>query len=338
MNNYEKAIESAKALPDQGLSAWKQALSLKLPDEYNFCHNIVFCAMGGSALPAHVVQSVFDIHVPFIINSTPHLPRFANENTLVILASYSGTTAEVLSCYAEAVTRGCKILGLTSGGQLGRILEENEYPLLKYDGLLNSSGQPRMGTCYGMFGLLGILHILSYVQSIEGKLSDFVVDALKKMRGFTEAAAEAARDVAPMLKGKLPVIFGAEHLTGNAHILSNQLNETAKTFSAWFSLPEANHHLLEGLKHPEVPLTGVFLKSNKYEKDTKERIDLTKELMEKDGSEGFVFEVESGKPFSEALTVLMFSSFLTIELSKEYEEDPLSIETVDYFKEQLEKN
>ena len=338
MSSYDQAIKSVQSLPDQALDAWKQALSLKFPEDYSSIQNVVFCGMGGSSLPAHMLVSVTDLKVPFEIVNDYHLPWYVDENTLVVLASYSGNTEEVLSCLTEAVTRDCKVIGLTSGGQLAREFEENKYPLLKYDTKFNPSGQPRMGTCYGLFGLLGILYQLDLVESIDGKLSNFVVDAIKNMKGFVGAAEKAAKEVAPMLRGRLPVIFAGEHLVGNAHVLSNQLNETAKTFATWFPLPEANHHLLEGLKHPNLPLTGVFLKSNKYGMSMTDRLVLTKQIMDEAGHQTIIYEIKSFKPLAEVLSMLVFSGFLSVELSKLNEEDPLAIPTIDYFKEQLEKN
>jgi glucose-6-phosphate isomerase len=41
-------------------------------------------------------------------NRSPVLPAFAGPHTLVVVSSYSGTTAETLASFAEAVERGCR--------------------------------------------------------------------------------------------------------------------------------------------------------------------------------------------------------------------------------------
>lgn len=335
MDNYQVAFNSVKEFPKQALLAWNLALSLDLPQELGFCKNIVFCGMGGSALPADVIRSVFDISVPFIINSNFSLPSFVDDKTLVILASYSGNTTEVLSCLDEAKNKGCKIIGLTKGGELNKRLEEAGLTVFKYTVENNPSGQPRMGICYGIFGLLGIMHVLGYVKRVGDDLSSIVTEEIDGMEKYIDKALMNAKVAANKIYGKLPVVFAAEHLIGSAHILSNQINETAKTFSVWHVLPEANHHLLEGLKYPELPIIGIFLESKHYGGDLKDRISLTEKVLVTAGKETVNYNLQSHSRFSEVLAYLQFSSLLTIEVAKLNDEDPMEINTVKYFKEQL---
>lgn len=54
-------------------------------------------------------------------------------------------------------------------------------------------------------------------------------------------------DDATGFENKLPIVIGAEHLTANTLITRNQFNETSKTFSAFYIVPDLNHHLMEGV-------------------------------------------------------------------------------------------
>src|SRR5690606_2958611 len=55
-------------------------------------HNVVYAAMGGSALAALFVSAWPKLPVPFEVVREYDLPAFVGPNTLVIAASYSGNT------------------------------------------------------------------------------------------------------------------------------------------------------------------------------------------------------------------------------------------------------
>jgi glucose/mannose-6-phosphate isomerase len=57
------------------------------------------------------------------------LPGYADRDTLVIVTSYSGNTAESLEQYDEALRRGCRIAVVTSGVEAGRTGEKNSHPM-----------------------------------------------------------------------------------------------------------------------------------------------------------------------------------------------------------------
>ena len=101
-------------LPDQCQSAWQVSSNLKFPDSYSAVKNIVICAMGGSRFTPLTVKYLFPdkITLPYEIIDDYDLPAYVNENTLVILSSYSGATEEVLSCRDQALVKKLKLLKL----------------------------------------------------------------------------------------------------------------------------------------------------------------------------------------------------------------------------------
>lgn len=329
-------IEEILELPKQCEQAWDEARKVKFTAKYTF-DNIVVAGMGGSALGAHIVRSVMKPNVPFIIVNDYKLPEFVNNKSLIILSSYSGNTEEVLSCAEEAKEKGSLITGLTTGGKLGEWLTSNNYPSYIFEPRFNQSGQPRMGVGYGIFGILGLLTAMGfYHETLDIEIKDEFYDV------SWDKAHHEAKKYLRKTKDKIFFILAAEHLVGNAHAFANQVNETAKTLSSWFTLPEANHHLFEGLKHPKSDIIVVFLTSELYEDRIKKRIEVTKELFIKEGIEFISYHATNmpnipGADFTiaEALETLMFSSLLTAYLGLEYQEDPLANPTVDYFKERL---
>lgn len=328
-------ISSILELPKQCKQAWDETSKLKLPRDGNI-QNVVVCGMGGSALGAHIVQSIAVSKVPIIIVSDYSMPSWVSESTLCVLSSYSGNTEEILNCAGVAKDRGCKIVGITTGGKLAKWLEENSFPAYVFAPKYNSTGLPRLGVGYSLYGLMGILNTLGLFQ---GKFinSKGLEDVFNSLEMIKDKIREDAKDCAKKLKGKMPVIFAEGIFAGNAHVFANQLNESSKTFSTWFVIPEANHHLLEGLQHPKGDKSAVFLVNTKDERIGR-RFDITVEILEKNGWEVLHYPNDfGGDEFLQTLVCLLFSSLVTVYLAAEYREDPLATPTVDYFKQMLEK-
>lgn len=338
MNDLDpkNVLGSTGMLSDQCKQIWEDAENLKFPDSYKDCQNIILCGMGGSAYGGYIVSSLLKerLRVPLISNNDYQIPLFANTNTLAIFSSYSGSTEEVLSCVQKATEKSLKITGITSGGKLGEFLKGQDLPALIFDPKSNPSGQPRLGTGYMVLGTIAILNKLGFVTVAE----DEVMQAISELENDLENIKIKAQNMAKKIKGSIPIIFAAEHLSGNAHILRNQFNETAKTFSAFSQLPELNHHLMEGLKNPEdKKLFVLFISSDLYSDKLKMRLELTKDVVEKNNVVFDEYKPTGSSKLSQMLNALSFGGYLTLYLAFEYGQDPSLIPWVDYFKEQLFK-
>jgi glucose/mannose-6-phosphate isomerase len=68
--------------------------------------NILITGLGGSGIGGTIVSELISdsCKVPIIINKDYFLPAFVNENTLVIVSSYSGNTEETLSAMQIAIS------------------------------------------------------------------------------------------------------------------------------------------------------------------------------------------------------------------------------------------
>lgn len=325
-------ISSIEALPDQCSQAWRESRALDFPQSWRTVKNVVVCGMGGSGLPTHLLTSVIPSKVPVVLVSDYNLPSWVGKDTLVFLSSYSGNTEEVLSCAKQARDIKAKITGATTGGKLGSFFQEEDLPALVFEPKHNPSGQPRLGLGYGIFGQLGIFEKLEIVKIENVQTSiDFLKENMQEL-------SETAQKLTDRLFGNAVLIFAAQHLTGNAHIFANQLNESSKNLAFWFALPEANHHLLEGLKNPGIKnVLGVFLNSANYSKKIEKRMFLTEEVLKQNSLTIYSYEVLAKDLLSQALEVLALSSFTSLRLALKYNENPVAIPWVDWFKEKLEK-
>lgn len=329
-------IASVKALPEQFLQAWEESGRITFPDSYSKIENVVICGMGASGLPGHIVTSVFQTKIPVVLVNDYYLPTWAGPKTLVFLSSYSGDTEETISCFKEAHDRGCLITGATTGGELGKLLTTEGIPFYKYDPKHNPSGQARMGLGYEVFGQLGIFYKLGVLDGVN-TLDIEVTRAIEDLKGLRGQIESRGKDLGQRTKGNIILVFAAEHLIGNAHVFANQLNETSKNLAAWFALPEANHHLLEGLKNPKVPVLAIFLDSSAYSAPAKKQLEITQDVVKKNSHQTYVYTPGATIKIGQAMEILYLSSYSSILLAELSGENPLEISWVDYFKAKLQK-
>ncbi len=329
-------LGSTELLAKQCQEAWKQVNLINVPNDYKQIANIVCCGMGASIYGALVTRALVgpEMKYPFELVSDYHLPKYVNEKTLVILTSYSGTTEEVLSCAKEAKEKNAKMLVLTKGGDLAEFAKTNNIPAYIFDAKLNPAGVPRLGNGYSVLGLLGLLFKAGIVDIDEVKLKA----ALENIINNKTTIKKQALDTVKQFENKIPIVIAAEHLAGNAQILRNQFNETSKTFSALYLVPDLNHHLMEGLQFPsESNLIFILLNSANYSDKIKKRMVLTKTVIEQNKREVFEYEANGANVYEDFLNVMVFGSYLTLYLGLIYGQNPAVNPWVDYFKQELKK-
>lgn len=336
-------LTSIKLLADQLESGWKQTLDSKSPENCHATNHVVVCGMGGSALPARIIKSAFkgSLREPIFINTDFNLPHFVGPQSFVVISSYSGNTAEALSCLYKAQSVGAAIFAITTGGKLETEIKAG-LPGVVLEAESNPSNQPRMGLGLSMGALLAILSTCQYISITELELQN-TVKALRRM--LSDCAPDKptrinpAKDLALKFQNHAPILIASEHLVGAAHAIKNQFNETAKTFSALFDLPELNHHLLEGLKHPALLRQNIkflFIESALYSDEVKKRYSLTQEIIEKNEFSAEVLNLNSETKFSQALEAAATGSYFSFYLSFLRGEDPAQIPWVEFFKKRLQ--
>jgi glucose/mannose-6-phosphate isomerase len=330
----QDTLGSTELLVEQLEAAWKEVLALPLQHDFAHVKNIVFCGMGASIYGALVLKALQGPQFPYPteIVSDYHLPSYVDATTLVVLTSYSGTTEEVLSCAAEAKTKQAKMVILTKGGSLAEFAKENAIPSYIFDGKLNPAGVPRLGNGYTILGLIGLLNQARIIEVEEAEIKNAITRLKEKMTEIkTRAMADSEKFV-----GEIPVVFAAEHLSGNGQILRNQFNETSKAFSAYYLVPDLNHHLMEGLAFPkDAPLHFIILNSPNYTPKIKQRMELTRNVVQQNKRVIDEFMTSGATVYDDFLETLAYGSFLTLYLGLRYDQNPAVNPWVDWFKEKL---
>ena len=337
------AYASIEKISQQFEVGWHEASFTPLSSDISKYKSICFCGMGGSVLPAKIFLSLspYICTLPITIVSNYRLPTFVNKNTLIVLISYSGNTEETLSCAYDCRERKIPAVVITTGGQLEQISKEQSWPVIKLDNGLNPSSLPRFGiglTLGAVFGLVARLPGMpqynprTIIQTIER-----AVDLNNQNRPTVD---NVAKQLALKYVQHSVIFFSANHLTGIGEAVKNFFNESAKTFSTSFEIPDLNHHLLEGLQFPnnlKDYTKFVLLDSGLYPGLIQKRFEITKEILSKQRYQVSVVRPEATSPINQAFESLAFFILVSYYLSIVNKVDPGTNPLVDYFKNHLKQ-
>ena len=336
---------SIEMIPLQIKSAWEDSFKIDFPEKFSKAQNIVIAGMGGSAYGAHIAKSLFDLTcpVPIFLANGYRLPEFVDSRTLVILCSYSGSTEETISCASQAKERTSLISAVTSGGKLTDFLHSNDFPAYIFNPEFNPSNQPRIGVGYMVTGLIGLLSRLKYINLQTEEVMATVVflkEYGKSLIPSHETTHNDAKKLTGIIHQSIPVFISADFLEGATHAIRNPIHETGKQFGLNFTVPELNHHLLEGLQFPDFlkqDLKIIFIQSKLYEKRNQKRINLTYDVVKKNGINTQNISLKSQTRFSQTMELIQFGGWLTFYMAILNGIDPSPVHWVDYFKSELLK-
>ena len=272
-NQFKVLTETYKQASD----AWNNKINLSKLKKDKFS-SIVFCGLGGSAISGDLLCDYLsgELEIPFLVTRGYNLPKFVNENTLVIISSYSGNTEETISCFEQALKKNSKIVVITSGGKIGAIAEANSIPIINIQG----GFQPRYALGLSFFSLLKIMQELGIAS--EENIVKKIIDLWQRRGEEYSSDQNQAFQIAGEIIGFIPVIYSAEFLASTGYRLKCQLNENSKLHAFNHTLPEMNHNEIigwESYKEKQFHTKVIYLFDKEFHPQNKKRFDILKEML-----------------------------------------------------------
>jgi len=331
--------EAVASLPNQCRDAWAAVQNLSIPPDYTLAENVIIAGMGGSAIGGALLQGIIvgECPVPLIVCRDYDLPVFVDERTLVIASSYSGNTEETLSAARQARERGARIIVLASGGELARLAKEWRIPLYS----IPFKGQPRAALGHSLIPLLGIAQQMGWVADKSAEVAGAIAVMERWDRETSPAVPSKknpAKQLAARLDGRIPFIYGAEHLSQVAVRWQGQFNENAKNFAGHGIMPELSHNAVEGFGHPDgvgEPLTVFILRSERYHPRNGLRCEITAEILQRNGIAWEQVRPRGESRLAEALSLIHFGDWVSYYLALLNGEDPTKIANIGHVKQRL---
>ncbi len=242
--------------------------------------NIVWAGMGGSALPAVIVQSWPRVKIPFEVTREYAIPAYVGPNTLFIASSYSGNTEETLEALSKAEAVGAQIVVIAASGKLVEIASEKNYPLFA----IPAGIQPRMATFYFVNAFLHIVKDLDVTVEDVSELSQVGEWLRAESAGWSvdvPLEENIAKQLATQLVGKTVIMYAGPKLFPAANKWKICFNENAKNTSWVNSYPEFNHNEFMGwTSHPvEKPFSVVEIRSPLEHERVQKRFEVSERLL-----------------------------------------------------------
>ena len=350
LNNYEPAfLKKADpsdmygvicAMPRQAREVLEIADKTEMSLAGDSCRSLVICGMGGSAIAGDIISAYGQdkMAMPVWVQRNYGLPGWAGTNDLAVISSYSGDTEESLSAYHQAHQKGLRILGITSGGKLKSLCQQNNNTCLMIPGGL----PPRGALGYSFFGLWGMLTKLGLIKASRSEAMEAVslLETLAAEFAMENPSPKnQAKELAAKLHHHLPVIYSSvDSLWPVARRWTNQINENAKMLSYCVFFPELCHNEIVGWQ--ELPRIRentkiVMLSDREDHKSNNLRAGIISELLKTEASE--IIKIETR---GQSLLARMFSAIFLGDMTSYYlallnQADPTPVERIKFLKSKL---
>lgn len=340
--DLEKMQDILYDFPGQCAQAVRNSENLQIPDEFlKKLKTIVVCGQGGSAIGGEILQTLLEktSSIPVLLNRKYTLPHLANERTLILLVSYSGNTEETISAYQEARKRDCLLWCVSSGGELSKLSKNDGVPWTKIPG-----GMPPR-TCLGYL-FIPLVRIGEKIGLIKEQNYRELEDKLRDLRKTCSLAVDIennpAKSLARQLKGKIPLIYGIETVTGVvAHRWKTQFNENSKMFAFWDVLPELDHNEVvpwgERNKFDPKLFHVIIIGEKDGDPKISKRIQVTSSLIERRGNEVTQIWAEGESLLSKILSIIYLGDWVSFYLAILNQVDPTPVAGIDLLKRELAK-
>ena len=320
-------LDAVRAMPDHLRDAlWRIESAKAKPIE---APAAFVCGMGGSAIGGDLAAAALSDRLtkPFEVARGYELPAWAPAGSAVLCSSYSGDTEETLACYAAAEALGAQRLVATTGGELAELARRDGVPVIG----LPAGLQPRAAVGY-MFCVSAELAALS----LAGPRIHTEIDAAASHLGDAfEAGSSRAAELAAGIGDAIPVIYGSDLTVPVAYRWKTQVNENAKLPAFAAVLPEADHNELQGWPGADRRLAAIFLEDADQHPRTRRRFELTAKAIEPHAASVMRLETEGDTRTERLLHAVMLGDLLSLELARARGVDPVPVEDIERFKQEL---
>jgi glucose/mannose-6-phosphate isomerase len=301
---------------------------------------LLVCGMGGSAVGGDLAQGALGDRLtrPMRTVRGYQLPSLATPDSVVLCSSYSGGTEETLACYDAASALGATRVVATTGGRLAELARDDGVPVIG----LPSGLQPRAAVAYMTVCVLEVAAVAGAAARMRTEIDASAAHVAELAREWgPEGDGESlAKQIAQQAQDTCVCIYGAGPTAPAAYRWKCQINENSKLPAFAGELPEADHNEIVGWGG--APSTGkffaVFLEDSDQHPRTRQRIELTRTLVEPDAVGTMVVESRGDSPLARLMSLVLLGDLVSIYLAVLRGVDPKPVTVIDKLKEALAKD
>jgi glucose/mannose-6-phosphate isomerase len=322
-------IDDVLGIPDQLRDALWRIESARL--EAAPSAGLFVCGMGGSAIGGDLAAAALGDRLtgPMTTVRGYALPSWATPEWTVLCSSYSGQTEETLACLEAAETLGAKRVVASTGGALVDRARATEVPVIGLPGIF----QPRAAVAY----MVVVAAEIAWLAGVAPRVHTEIDAAAAFLAEQAEGLQQQAREIAALIAGAVPIVYGADLTVPVARRWKTQVNENAKSL-AWSSeLPEADHNELlgwSGAAGDERP-AAIFLEDRDQHPRVGRRFELTAASVAPNAAALVRVETAGETRIERLLWAVMLGDLVSLELARQRGVDPETIEAIERFKEEM---
>lgn len=299
---------------------------------------MVVAGMGGSAIGGEILKSYLarDGKTPIMVRRGYTLPGYVGPGSVVVVSSYSGNTAEALSCFEMALERKAGVACITSGGELKARARKMSIPLVE----LPQGYPPRAAVGHSFAALLALAWRLGLGEEDRGGLEDCAGELrrLRKIYSMPDSSENTAMFIAKSLVELTPVLYCASELKAVVLRWKNQICENSKKMAYTGLLPEMSHNDIMGWEVPDQSLRAgiVFLRASGEHPRVSARFPLIREII--GGRASFCGEYwgSGAGLLSRLFSLILLGDYASVYMALLRGLDPTPIATIDGLKSKLE--
>ena len=323
-------------MPEQLRDALWRVESARLP-AIDAPGGLIVAGMGGSAIGAALARAALGDRAsrPIVVARYYELPPWATPDTAVLCSSYSGDTEETLACYEAASALGAPRVVATTGGQLAELARGDGVPVIPLPG----GFQPRAAVAYMLVAALEVAAMCGAAPSVRSEIDVAAAHAEALAAEWAPEATEGnlAKTLAAGLHDTIPQIAGSG-LTGPvAYRWKTQINENAEMPAFAHELPELDHNEIAGWTGaPELGrFSAVFLDDSDLHPRARQRIQLTRALVEPSAAATFVVQTRGEAPTERVVSLVLLGDLVSLYLAALRAVDPTPVAAIDRLKARL---
>jgi glucose/mannose-6-phosphate isomerase len=234
----------------------------------------------------------------------------------------------------------CKKLAITTGGKLKNLAESVQVPVF----LVEPKYQPRAALGYSFISLTAFLRNLGFLKgiTIDIKTIKQLLESLlsEDLNETVPTSSNPAKQLALNLYGKIPVVYGAEALSGVARRWKTQINENSKSWGFYETFPELNHNAVVGYQIPQKPAMETYvvllLNCPSLHPRILTRYSITGDILEQNLIKHQVVNSRGEELLSQMMSLIYIGDWTSYYLAILNGIDPTPVSSIDYLKKQLE--
>jgi glucose/mannose-6-phosphate isomerase len=329
-------LEDVLALPDQLRDAlWRvESANLQPADAPG---GLIVAGMGGSAIGGALARAALGDRAsrPIALARGYGLPAWTLPDSMVLCCSYSGNTEETLAAYEAAGALGARRIVATTGGKLAEASRADGVPIIPLPG----GFQPRAAVAYSIVVALEVAGLCGVGERLHAEIDVAAAHAEQLVAKWSPDASEDClpKQLARSLLGTVPQVAGAGLTAPIAYRWKTQINENAKVPSFAHELPELDHNEIVGWQGAAElgRFSAVFLDDSDLHPRIRQRIELTRGLIEAEAAGTYRLESIGENPTERLISLVLLGDLVSVYLAVLRGVDPSPVAPIERLKSAL---